>query len=277
MGLLDKIKQDVAKAGSSRGKFFYCKDGEKKRVRFLQDFDDGFEIPFHDSFELSINVPCQEVFGRKCNYCGEDSLRTRSQYAWAVWDYDASEVKIFMYAVNQCTPIASLAAMYENYGSILGRDFVIQRTGKGQGTSYSIIPMDKSDMENSKAKPYSKKKFLEILDEAYPDNHKDYTSKDSDDDEEEEEKPAKKEKKAAKDDELPELPFKTPGEDDEDEKADDPYEGKSAKELYSLCEDRGIEAAPKKAAAYYINLLKEADKASEDWEDVDDEEDDWDE
>lgn len=270
MSLLDKIRSDVANAGASRGKFFFVKDGEKRRVRFLQDFEEAETVPFHDSFELNVNVPCQSIFGRTCNYCGEDGLRDRDQYAWTVWDYDSNSVKILMYAVNQCTPIASIMSMYENYGSLLGRDFIIQRTGKGQNTTYTVIPLDKSDLKETSAKPISHKRFLEILDEAYPDTHKDYS-------EEEEKKPAKKEasKKPAKKEEPTELPWIEPDEDDGDEKTDDPYEGKSAKELFGLCTDRGIEAAPKKDAKYYINLLKEADKASDDWED--DGDDDWEE
>ena len=60
----------------------------------------------------------------------------------------------------------------------------------------------------------------------------------------------------------------------------------SAKELFKLCKEKEIEeAVPKKPAAFYINLLKEYDKAHEDWDDEDDDwedeesendEDDWD-
>ena len=31
------------------------------------------EIPWHDSYEQGINVPCQELFGRDCDYCNDDS------------------------------------------------------------------------------------------------------------------------------------------------------------------------------------------------------------
>ena len=86
-GLLAKIKQDAQNAGSSRSKFFYVKDGEKRRIRFLEDMDDGREVTFHDNFEANINVPCQEIFGRECPYCDEEGLRTRTMYAWSVWDY----------------------------------------------------------------------------------------------------------------------------------------------------------------------------------------------
>lgn len=53
--------------------------------------------------------------------------------------------------------------------------------------------------------------------------------------------------------------------DEADEKPD--YEKMSAKELYNLCGDRGIEAPTKKPAKFYINLLEEYDKAQDDWGD----------
>ena len=309
--LLEKMKADAQKAGTSRGKFFYVKDGTKKRIRFLQDMNDGFDIPFHDSYELNINVPCQEVFGRDCPYCDEEELRTRSLYAWSVWDYDASEVKIFMYAMNNCTPLASIAAMYETYGTLLDNDFVISRTGKQQNTQYTVIPMEKQKFRNSKAKPYSKSAFLKILDEAYPDEHsgsnggtKSKKSKKNDYEElnyqdmspkelynlcEEREIEAEPKMKAKyyidlleeyDEDNFSENMNEPEDTDDdgweENEPEENDYSSMSAKELYNLCKERNIESSPKKPEKYYINLLKEDDKAHDEWEDEDsDEEEDW--
>lgn len=246
MGLLDKIKADAAKSGSNKGKFIYFKEGEKKRVRFLTDLEDGMEVVFHDSFEAGINVPCQEIFGRNCIYCDEEGLRTRTQYAWSVWDYDAAEVKIFMFPVNNCSPVPPISAMYETYGTLTDRDYVISVSGKQQNKSYTVVPMDKATFKNGKAKPISRQKFLDILDKAYPDEHSD---KYGDDDV----KPKKKSK-----------PMNEPEETD--------YSEMSARELYNLCEDRGIEAEPKMKPKYYIELLEEYDEehsSNDDWEDED--------
>ena len=62
---------------------------------------------------------------------------------------------------------------------------------------------------------------------------------------------------------------------EEDEEVD--YSEMTAKELYKLCQERDIEALPKKSEKYYINLLKENDKAHDDWEedDSDEDEEDW--
>lgn len=54
-----------------------------------------------------------------------------------------------------------------------------------------------------------------------------------------------------------------------------PYEGKSAMELFKECKKRGIKAAPKKNAKFYADLLVKAD--AEAAEATDAESDDWDE
>lgn len=60
-------------------------------------------------------------------------------------------------------------------------------------------------------------------------------------------------------------------EDDVDEEVDNPYEGKSAMDLFKECKKRGIKAAAKKPAKFYVDLLLKADA-----EDEEEEEDDWD-
>lgn len=292
MGLLENIRQDAARAGQNKAKFLYVRDGSKSRIRFLQDMQDGFEVPFHDSFEAGINVPCREFFGKTCPYCGEEGIRTRNQYAWSVWDYEAKEVKMFMYAMNNCTPIAAIASMYENYGTLVDRDYIIQRNGKGQSTTYSVIPMDKNKFRNDKAKPFSKSAFLKILDKAFPDEHKDNKADVEENDYSEmtakelynlceergiEAEPKMKQKYYIELLEEYDSNNSSDNDDwDDEEENDSKYEGKSAKELYKLCQERDIEALPKKSEKYYINLLEEDDKAHDDWdEDEDDEEIPW--
>lgn len=280
MGLVDKIKQDVKKSGQNKGKFMYFREGQKVRVRFLTDMDDGMEVTFHDSFEAGVNVPCQELFGRNCPYCDDDSLRTRSQYIWSVWDYEAKEVKLFMFPVNNCSPIPALMAMYENYGTICDRDYVISVSGKQQNKTFSVVPMDKVRFRNEKAKAYSDKSILKMLDKAWPCD----ASSDDDDDEDEtpKKRPAKSSGKAkpkAKpepedddEDDYDEGEDWDEAEDEEDEAID--YSEMTAKELYDLCKERKIKVAPKKPAKYYINQLEEYDAAHEDWGD-EDEDDEW--
>lgn len=278
MGLLDNIKKDAKKSGQSKGKFIYFREGQKQRIRFLQDMDEGQEIVWHDSYEQGINVPCQEHFGKNCPYCEDDSLRTRSQYAWSVWNYETNEVQVFMFPVNNCSPLPALVALYETYGTLTDRDYVISVSGKQQNKSFSVVPMDKAKFRNQKAKPFSEQALLKMIDKAWP-------AEDNDDEDDEDEAPKKKrgpkksggktKTKKSYDEDEDEDEDDYSDEDYDDEEDEDEYEDLSPKELFNLCKKRKLDAAPKKSAKYYINILREADKAEDDWGDDDDEEDDW--
>ena len=280
MGLLDNIKKDAKKSGQSKGKFIYFREGQKQRIRFLQDMDEGQEIVWHDSYEQGINVPCQEHFGKNCPYCEDDSLRTRSQYAWSVWNYETNEVQVFMFPVNNCSPLPALVALYETYGTLTDRDYVISVSGKQQNKSFSVVPMDKAKFRNGKAKPFSEQALLKMIDKAWP-------AEDTGDDEDEDEAPKKKrgpkksggktktKKSYDEDEDEDEDDYSDEDFDDEEDEDEDEYEDMSPKELFNLCKKRKLDAAPKKSAKYYINILREADKAEDDWGDDDDEEDDW--
>ena len=268
MGLFDKIKGDIQKSGTNRGKFLYLKEGDKIRVRFLTDMEDGLEVVFHDSYALGVNVPCQEAFGRECKYCEDQDLRTRSQYVWSVYDYEAKEVKLLMAPVNQCSPVPQIAAVYESYGTLTDRDYEIKRQGRGQNTTYTVLPLEKKVFRNKKVKPLSEQSILKIIDKAYPDEETDYT-----DDEEEETKTKTKKKSETKQKGKMSKYMNEPEEDDEDDWGEDEeqgnnYESMKPVDLYKLCKERDISCKPKKSKEYYIDLLTEADE--EEAEDEDD-------
>lgn len=252
MSLLNKIKEDAKKAGSNKGKFFFVREGEKRRIRFLSDMDDGIEISFHDSFEKGINQPCQVHFNRECEYCEQEGFRTRSQYAWSVWDYDAKEVKLLMFPINNCTPISAFVSFYENYGTLTDRDYVLSVSGKKQNKSFSVVPMDKAKFRNDKAKPLSQKTILQTIDKAYPSD-----TDTEDDDDIEEAKPTKAKKTTV------DKGVSSKGDNSTD------YEDMTAKELFTLCSERDIKAKPKKDEDYYIGLLLKYDE--EQAEDTDEE------
>lgn len=269
-GLINAIKNDIKKSGANKGKFIYFREGQKQRIRFLTELDDGMEVVFHDSFAKGINVPCQEKFDRDCKYCEMEGIRTRSQYVWSIWNYETNEVQLLMSPSNNCSPIPALVAMNENYGTIMDRDYVISVTGKQQNKTFSVVPMDKVKFRNNKAKPYSETAVLKMIDKAFP-------ADDDEDNEDEEEYRPKKSKKTV----SSKSAKKAVEEDDEDWDEEDAeeidYEEMTEKELYKLCKKRDIEAKPKRTKNYYINLLEEYDKAQDDWDDNDDEEeDDWD-
>lgn len=268
MGLFDKIKGDIQKSGTNRGKFLYLKEGDKIRVRFLTDMEDGLEVVFHDSYALGVNVPCQEAFGRECKYCEDQDLRTRSQYVWSVYDYEAEEVKLLMAPVNQCSPVPQIAAVYESYGTLTDRDYEIKRQGKGQNTTYTVLPLEKKVFRNKKVKPLSEQSILKIIDKAYPDEETDYTDED-----EEETKTKTKKKPETKQKGKMSKYMNEPEEGDEDdwgedEEQENDYESMKPVELFKLCKERDISCKPKKSKEYYIDLLTEADE--EESEDEDD-------
>lgn len=243
MGIdIKNMKQEIAKSGGSKRKVLFIKDGGKRRIRFLVDFEQGMSAVFHDSFVKSINCICEKELGKKkCKFCGNDDLRTRQQYIWPVYDYDANEVKLLVYAVNNCTPIPSLISMYENYGTITDRDYVIERKGSVQNTTYSVVPMDKAKFR-SKVKVPSKDAILKLLEEAF-------------------------------------SPDVEVVDDDDDMTIDYDYIKMSSKELYQLCKERGLDPRPKKSAEYYIDLLEKLDdeeganEDDDDWDDNDEDED----
>lgn len=61
---------------------------------------------------------------------------------------------------------------------------------------------------------------------------------------------------------------------DDEEEDTDPYAGKTAKELFTMCKSRGIKTKPQQKADVYAKLLKADDAKDEAEEDEDD--DDWD-
>lgn len=276
MSLVDDIKNDVKKAGANKSKIVYFREGQKTRIRFLDDMEDGMKITFHDSFSKGVNVPCQVELGKSsCHYCEDEELRTRDQYCWTIYDYEANEVKVLLSPVNNCSPIPAIMALYETYGTLTDRDYVISVTGKQQNKTFSVVPMDKNKFRNEKAKPMSESKKLAIIAKAFPADDVD------DEDEDEDDAPKVKKTKKAPAAKPPKKAAKGRDRDEDEEEEDEEeeeettdYSEMSAKELFKLCKEREIECEPKKPVKYYVRLLEENDKAQDDWGD---EEDDWDE
>lgn len=259
--LIDDIKNQVKKTGSNKGKIVYFKPGVKVRLRFLQEMDEGMKVHFHDSFADNVNVPCQELYGRECKYCDDESLRHRDLYAWVVWDYDANEEKILLGAANNFSPIPALVGMFETYGSITDRDYIITKNGQQTNITFSVVPMDKVVFKNKKAKPFSEEKMLSILDKAFPDDN-------AEDDDEEEETPKKKKAPAKKQPAKKSKPVEEDEDDwEDDEDEDGKYDDMTPKELYLECIEREIKVKPKQDASYYIEKLVEYDEENEDEDD----------
>ena len=96
-----------------------------------------------------------------------------------------------MAPVNQCSPVPALVSMFEAYGTLCDRDYVITKSGQQQSTTFSVVPMDKAKFRNEKAKPLSETAFLKILDKAFP-------CDEADDDDEDDEPKKRAPKKSGK-------------------------------------------------------------------------------
>jgi hypothetical protein len=236
MGLLDSMKNEINRTGGSKSKILFVGDGSKRRIRFLVEFDKGMELVFHDSFSKGINMLCQEEVGKTCSsdFHENEDLRTRKMYAWPVFDYDNKEAKVLLYAANSASPVPAFISMFEAYGTIMDRDYVIERKGKQKNTTYAVVPMDKSKFRNTNVKIPTSKAILAVIDKAFPPG------------------------------------VSTDGFEDLPEETDIPdYDEMKPKELYDECKKRGIDCEPKKKKEYYIDLLKKNDAESggeeDDW------------
>ncbi len=284
MSILNSIKSDIKKAGSSKSKILYIKGDSKARVRFLTDLENAIEVKLHKNFQEGIDMLCRESYGQHCEMC-EQEIKAQSMYVFCVWDVENKEVKLFEGFGHKFNHLPNMVTMFETYGNITDRDYVLVKTGDQLSATFSVAPMDKARFKNAKAKPLTKKEIIKILNEAH--------GKDGSDEEEEEESPKKKgpKKQSPKKKRKPEPEYEEDEEDDfeddddfEDYEEETPdYDSMKPIELYRLCKERGIEdVKPKKKAAYYVELLEEWDEENaedddewdEDEEDFDEEEDD---
>lgn len=185
MNLIKKMKDRIAKSGSSKKEILYFGKDSVKRVRFLQELDAGYTFQFHSNWEPAIYELCKDPEDHEdCKLCN-DGVGLQDEFAWSVWSYDDQAVRILKFKASGLSPIPGLIEMYEEFGTIMDRDYKIKKVGSGMGGSFVVTPLDKERFKNSKAKPYTEKQMLELFKEAY--KPKDTESEDEEDDDEDEE------------------------------------------------------------------------------------------
>ena len=151
MGLINHMKNQIAKSGSNKKEILYFAENTIKRVRFLQELDNGFEFQFHNDWDTKIFELCKDPEDHEnCKLCN-DGISIQENFVWSVWDYDSNSVKLIQFKASGVSPIPALIEMYEEYGTIMDRDYKIKKIGKGQGSSFSVTPLDKERFSNKKA------------------------------------------------------------------------------------------------------------------------------
>lgn len=260
-----KDRMEKAKKGANGGgKLFYLKDGQKRRVRFVNDMEDAVVVSFHSVWQ-SYNHPCLKYYGKSCEHCADSDARHDDWYVWTVYDYESKKRGLFMYKANEKSPVPYMVEFYGSYGTIVDRDYTLSRTGTSFNTSYKLVPLDKTKFKVKDVKPFTKKEIFEILKEEFDLDEMLDDSEDADEDEladgyyddDEDEAPKKKKSKKSK----------KPVDDDEDEDEDD---------IDDDDEDEEDEEPPKKkkkAASKKKKKVVEEDDEDEDEEDDDDDED----
>lgn len=247
-GLLDKIKAESTKVAKSQNKKFYTRDGDMKQIRFLQDLDDGYTIKYHEKYEngnMTV-TPCLEEFDMDCPYCNDASFKDVTMYVWSIWDYDAEEVKLFMYKYTSKTPLPHIFEHFKINGTLIDRDYVIKQIGERTNKSFMIMAQQPSKFRNTKVKAYSQQAVWNMI---------------------------KKADANIKDDE--EI---LDNEELEVMKTD--YDDMSVVELYKECIKREIKIAKKLDRSDYLKALLDDDKKVDEWSDDDtdeweDSEDEW--
>lgn len=198
MNLIKKMKDRIAKSGTSKKEILYFGKDSVKRIRFLQELDTGFNFQFHSNWDPAIYELCQDPEDHEdCKRCKE-GIALQDEFAWSVWSYDDQAVRILKFKASGVSPIPGLIEMYEEFGTIMDRDYKIKKVGSGMGSSFVVTPLDKERFKNSKAKPFTEKQMLELFKEAYKSSGNEDTDDEDDDDEEEEEEEASKKSSRSK-------------------------------------------------------------------------------
>lgn len=190
--IYDMIQDDIKRSsGGGFAGFFRLRPDSKVRIRFLKDFEEATAITFHTRWEddqCMYDHPCFLHFEDKgdCPHCNDRKGRSQTLYHWPIYNYETKQVEVFGFKQAKTTPIQALAEVYKENNSITEFDIVINRTGGGFDTKYttSVIASSVGPFKKAGVKPFSKKKILRMVSEAYT-NYGDDVDDDADEIEDE--------------------------------------------------------------------------------------------
>jgi hypothetical protein len=132
----------------SEGKYLRnFKKGEVK-VRFLEETDDWTR--FYEHYKGGKSFPCTQdtLTCPGCMDDDDDVSRRSRKYGTNLWLVDVDKVIPFRIPVSLATLMDNRAD--RNGGSILTRDYVIMRTGKGLDTVYDADSDERYDVDTDK-------------------------------------------------------------------------------------------------------------------------------
>jgi len=165
-GVLNKIKNQIKNSSRGFDDEFRLGEDESARVRFLTKFNDATEIIWHDMYDENIDTPCLKYYGVECPLCERDKkdedLRTRSLFVWTVYNREQEKKQVFKFPANKFSPVPALVQMYEEYGTLIDRDYKITRTGTGFDINYQAIPMSKEEFDKDE-EDYSEKELFDLF------------------------------------------------------------------------------------------------------------------
>ena len=195
--LIKKMKERIAKSGSSKKEIMYFGKDTVKRIRFLQELDEGFQFQFHNDYNASIYTLCKDPEEHEeCHLC-KDEIAIQDVFVCNVWSYDDNAVRIIAFKATGVSPVPSFIEMYEEFGTIMDRDYKVKKVGQGMGGSFVVTPLDKERFKNKKVKPFNEDQIKEMFEKAYPEK-KDEDDEDEDDEEEMENEVKKRKNKKIK-------------------------------------------------------------------------------
>lgn len=144
--------------------------GEKRKIRFLSDYDDGMPIWVHNRYRKGaednlFDAVCHAMWGLDCPHCAdmdfdtEKELKREKKIAWPVFLFPSEkEIKnnlqrgrfaIFFFKHTKLSVVGHITRMFGDEdllnGTLLENDLLIGRTGSGiSDTVYSVNSVNKA-------------------------------------------------------------------------------------------------------------------------------------
>ena len=213
--MFQKKAEETPEKQSFKIHSFNTKEGEKKKIRFISDFNEPITMFMHGKYNPSIgkkggmdyNFPCLRQLGKECPMCKEYEeqddfdLKAKENYIWTVKEYEYDKKLYFM---MNASPKAKTIIPYlidiltdedEEVEDLRKHDLSIKQIGAGTNKSFTIKAGKEEEMLNEK--PYTKKEIIELmkqetggfkfpngypsLEEILSDNSNDLDSKDDED------------------------------------------------------------------------------------------------